>query len=326
MENLPEAPPSFVRKKQTILHQLAVPTSQYSDLSPKGSVDEAIRTLIDGINSSEGLVTTSSCAGRVSVFLEGVRRQGTKSEATLSSEVNNGQLAGPGGKGGGGRWLFVSHDPIVIPNAVDSESFIHNLFQLPSKPTSHFTCPENCRYLHFKFEPMILHVLTSSLKEAQKVLNAALQAGFRESGAMSLEGAESMSTTPMVAVRSIGLMFDSIIGFATNDDGAEHIRVTVSDEHLRMLVDLANERFRINQERIQRFRTLLLSPNSENRKNSKKAQKCTGETWEEPEVRRARKKAEGERKRKEHQTKQAPNPASNEEDSESLEYIGNMLE
>jgi len=67
-------PPSFVAKKQKILEQLAVPAEQYDDLSPKGSIDEKIRDLIDEINALEGCVTTSSCAGRISVFLEGKRK------------------------------------------------------------------------------------------------------------------------------------------------------------------------------------------------------------------------------------------------------------
>lgn len=66
-------PPSFARRKKAILAQLAVPDDEYTDLSPKGTVDAGIRDLIDEINGLDGLVTTSSCAGRVSVFLEGRR-------------------------------------------------------------------------------------------------------------------------------------------------------------------------------------------------------------------------------------------------------------
>lgn len=72
----PPAPASFVRRKETILAQLALPDDEYTDLSPKGTVDAGIRDLIDEINALDGLVTTSSCAGRVSVFLEGRRGGG----------------------------------------------------------------------------------------------------------------------------------------------------------------------------------------------------------------------------------------------------------
>lgn len=67
----PPIPPFFTRRKETVLAQLALPEDEYTDLSPKGTVDAGIRDLIDEINAVDGLVTTSSCAGRVSVFLEG---------------------------------------------------------------------------------------------------------------------------------------------------------------------------------------------------------------------------------------------------------------
>src|SRR5437763_4376424 len=64
-------PASFARKKAAILAALSLPTDEYQDRSPKGSVDDEIRDLIDEINAYDGLVTTSSCAGRIAVFLEG---------------------------------------------------------------------------------------------------------------------------------------------------------------------------------------------------------------------------------------------------------------
>src|SRR5689334_16583600 len=39
-----------------------------ADKSPKGNVDDGVWELINEINAVEGLVTTSSCAGRVSCF------------------------------------------------------------------------------------------------------------------------------------------------------------------------------------------------------------------------------------------------------------------
>lgn len=101
---------TFTRKKAKTLQDLSVPDSEYSDKSPKGSVDGGIRELIDEINAYEGFVTTSSCAGRISVFQEGngVRREFEhgEHEVTRSSGV-------PGGKGGG-KFLFVSHEPVDL--------------------------------------------------------------------------------------------------------------------------------------------------------------------------------------------------------------------
>jgi len=84
---------------------------------------------------------------------------------------------------------------------------------------------------------------------------AANQAGFRESGAMGLTAAKDGSTSPMVAVRSAGLSFDSIIGYQA-DNG--RLVSLVDEQYLRALVKIANQRFEINSARIQRFRDHLL--------------------------------------------------------------------
>lgn len=154
-------PASFLSKKAKILSSLSVPNAEYDDLSPKGSVDEGIRELIDEINGLEGCVTTSSCAGRVSVFLEG--RRGRKGETEVEKENDEGlreklAVAGVGGKGAGGRWLFVSHDP------VDFEKADMDLVKLlgmrrgdgrSSLRKENATRTSDVRFIHFKFEPMV---------------------------------------------------------------------------------------------------------------------------------------------------------------------------
>lgn len=137
----------FRTRKDKILEQLAAPDDQYHDLSPKGSVDAPIRCLIDDINCLEGLVTTSSCSGRISVFLEG-RRQDTN-----ESPTEDASSAGPGGKGGGGAWLYLSHDPITDVEGENTDFMA--LFGLsqgehPPRPQK-----SKCRYIHLKFEPMV---------------------------------------------------------------------------------------------------------------------------------------------------------------------------
>ena len=168
MQNAPSPSPQFTAKKAKILQQLAVPEGEYTDLSPKGSVDEGIRTLIDDVNAHPGLVTTSSCAGRVSVFLEGKR---TADAADPGETAVPAQLAGVGGKGGGGKWLFVSHDPIALGGASGSaagggfadgtrpDGGWAGFFGLGvgigrSSPDSNPVAPERGRLVHFKFEPM----------------------------------------------------------------------------------------------------------------------------------------------------------------------------
>lgn len=142
----------FELRKQRILEQLDAPDGEYHDLSPKGSIDAPIRDLISEINGFDGIVTTSSCSGRISVFLEGRKSEG---DALKSSEEGEETRAGPGGKGGGGTWLFISHDPVQVPDAFSSSNFLPK-FGL-EKATNDAARGLNVhrRFIHLKFEPMV---------------------------------------------------------------------------------------------------------------------------------------------------------------------------
>ncbi|POS85386.1 hypothetical protein EPUL_003490 [Erysiphe pulchra] len=435
-----EIPVSFQRKKAQILASLSVPEEEYNDLSPKGSVDKGIRQLIQDINQIAGCVTTSSCAGRISVFLEGRKKDVSYPELlTDDNEISakytprdldainndhndNKQYQGKefdlspahisnsvGGKGRGGRWLFVSHDPVklpipelnsrphdfyhrydengdvsnfggnekqeekksciellgmqelqtpimaevdkkntnigvigavrgtenlivnenqkahVTPNMVTSCAMI-DLPKLFSQPNLNSTI----RMIHFKFEPMILHILTASLAEANRILIAAVQAGFRESGAINLlernrvksytkqrhhntqvtdlnenivstqektnsKTESELEVTPMVAIRSNGLALESIVGLEMN---GRHICM-IPEWQMRGILLQANQRFIDNTQRINRFAKLLLEKESEQvqicksqRHHIKKAT-LVSTKWEDPVARRARKRQEG---------------------------------
>jgi tRNA wybutosine-synthesizing protein 3 len=137
--------------------------------------------------------------------------------------------------------------------------------------------------------------LTASLEHAQLLLKCALQAGFRESGALNLTAPKEEAVTPIVAVRSMGLAFESLIGVQKGDD----VHSTVSPNYLQTLVDISNERFVENSKRIQRFRAAILEA-------TQPLKKKDGTEWEDAEARRERKKAEGLRRKaelsaKEHQ-------------------------
>lgn len=117
-----------------------------------------------------------------------------------------------------------------------------------------------------------------------------MQAGFRESGALNLlaagGGAGSSVATPMVAVRSMGLGLEALVGQQTADGRA----ALVAPAHLRTLLRLANERFGENVRRKERFRCAFqdrlaaVAGAVEGRK---------GREWEDPVARRERKRAEG---------------------------------
>lgn len=141
----------FKARKQSILKQLGAPDGEYRDFSPKGSVDEPIRGIIGELNTIEGLVTTSSCSGRISVFLEG-RKAGEHDE---QMEENGESRAGPGGKGGGGAWLFISHTPVDASHLATPETYM-SLFGLQEATTVEEQAPSvQSRYIHLKFEPMV---------------------------------------------------------------------------------------------------------------------------------------------------------------------------
>ena len=157
-------PSNFTARKDAILASLAVPEPSYTDLSPKGSVDEAIRPLIKRINALEGVVTTSSCAGRVSVFLEGSRPADLEENRDDAENAHGGskeQAAVPGGKGMGGRWLFVSHSPVHFASGGDplarrlgmghQQEFYHHQNAIEGSQV---------RLARFQFEPMV-HKISS---------------------------------------------------------------------------------------------------------------------------------------------------------------------
>lgn len=337
----PPIPAAFTAKKNDILASLATPDAVYTDASPKGSIDVPIRGLIDRINALEGVMTTSSCSGRISVFLEGTKGDhggnvgklngvdhegwidvidqvdivvsessaNTKeTEETSSKQVPRRVV--PGGKGNGGRWLFVSHEPLPedffkakaslstalgLDINADANGAVH--FPLES---AIFHQP---RLIRFQFEPMvsrqvpffkittalivnppskILHIMTASLHHARPILTAAINSGFRESGVQSLKNLDDVNAFPMVAVRTSGLAFESLIGCCEDrDDRGERLKPLVSEHYLGMLLRIGNERFATNRERVARFEDVLF------------AGRDRGSQWENTEVRRERKRNVG---------------------------------
>lgn len=148
----------FRLKKGRILNSLAAPSELYTDLSPKGSVDIGIKNLIDRLNQLDGIVTTSSCAGRITVFLEGSKgRQFFANDGTSEVDNNGEQKVVLGGKGRGGRWLFVSHDPVQIPakDHIDDRP-LSRLFGLSQQRQPCLLADiDKSRFVRFQFEPMV---------------------------------------------------------------------------------------------------------------------------------------------------------------------------
>ncbi|KAG5979628.1 hypothetical protein E4U55_004932 [Claviceps digitariae] len=303
----PKPSAGFTAKKTKILDQLAVPEAEYTDASPKGTIDAGIRDLIDEINAVEGFVTTSSCAGRVSVFLEGIKvaevgagagatdqgdgdGDGDGDDGDAEVATSRAQIARVGGKGAGGTWLFVSHDVVEGEEWAAKLAFgrggVGGRGRGGDGEGGGWESADALggrRLIHFKFEPMILHILTASPSHAQALLQAALQAGFRESGALNIAAQANSSATPMVAIRSMGLSFESLIGYEAN--GRRYQLVT--GPYLQALMVIARERFAENAKRIARFR----------RGFSVMSMRQDGRHWEDGRARRERMREEGLRRR-----------------------------
>lgn len=319
-----EIPAAFTARKQKILLELQQPDDEYTDKSPKGNVDVQIRDLIDEINDIESYVTTSSCAGRVAVFVEGgeTMDNGPSGDTSVKPEFDlqssdsvpdqgsalSSTRTSPGGKGGG-HWLFVSHDPISnilsdnshLETRLDGNTNITNqeedrftkLFRLSSNPAggsqeraespsveSRTVMGSIPRLVHLSFSPLILHIHCASLWHARPLLSAAINAGFRESGVQSLRALDDPSSGVMVAIRTAGLAFETVVGVVEGQD----IRRIVNEEYLGMCAKIVNERFKWNDARRERLR-------AEIRRFGARQQVAS--SWEDEDQRKARKRREG---------------------------------
>lgn len=284
----------FRQKKTKILTDLAMPPIDYTDASPKGSIDDGIRDLISFVNGLDGYVTTSSCAGRISVYAEGLKTiqsaQGRNSEQPLRSRRAKSEVATVGGKGGSGKFLFVSHE------TVDWEQFkcgsLLSLVHFMSfNPRGSIAVePKNVRFVRFAFEPMILHVMCASLRHARPLLRAAVNAGFRESGVQSLKNLDDPEACPMVAIRTAGgLSMQSIIGLVESDEnGNDRYHAFTGDDQLKVLFEAANARFEANARMAGNFRDCLKAALEVEGEKIKRENE-----WEDSATRKARKRQEG---------------------------------
>lgn len=136
----------FDKQKERYMKELS---SKAKDRSKKGDVDEEILPLIDVINSNPDYYTTSSCAGRIDLFVEPVSRK--KYE---------------------GEWLYVSHkriDSEAIFEALGEES--DGSFKSISQET-----------VWFRLEGAILHICCRTLESAEIFLRLCKESGWKHSG------------------------------------------------------------------------------------------------------------------------------------------------
>lgn len=195
--------------------------------------------------------------------------------------------AGPGGKGYGNKWLYNAHAP-VPERYLKNDFSLSDQYQLQPQSADHRPASTS-RLIKLNFSPLILHVLCGSLQDAKKLLAAAINAGFRESGVQSLKALDDDEAGVMLAIRTAGLAFETVIGVVEeSDNGDEVYRAMVSEDCLKLCTMVVNERFSWNVERRERLRKEI--------ERMKLAGDQTPEEWEDSEARAARKREEGLRK------------------------------
>ena len=150
----------FAARKRRVLDDLQHNTN---DLSPKGSVDAPISSLVSLINSTADFYTTSTCSGRLSIF----QHDDPQHPKT-------------------GRWLLVEHQQVTAEQVREAirrglSSQCEEKEELKEveggKASSHAV---------LKFEPFIVSVACRSLASASALLAVAVQSGCRESGIAGL--------------------------------------------------------------------------------------------------------------------------------------------
>ncbi|ODV94719.1 hypothetical protein PACTADRAFT_50584 [Pachysolen tannophilus NRRL Y-2460] len=217
----------FEQKKTQILKDMESTSLESPDLSPKGTIDELCIPIMNLINSNKDMVTTSSCSGRVSVFLEGSKYNNVNDDDKVKNEGVK-----IGAKGNGGHWLFVTHNPFELKNWWKDKNFLIN------NNDQFLNINETTRYILYKFEPFILHVKCRDLKMAQKLYTIAMNCGFRESG---------IGVNNLVAIRT-SIRLDIPIGFL--QETTENLYLLVTEQYLELITNLSLDRFKENKKRL----------------------------------------------------------------------------
>ncbi|KAK9155721.1 hypothetical protein Sjap_003201 [Stephania japonica] len=188
-----------------------------TDKSRKGSIDTPIIPLLDSLNAHPSFFSTSSCSGRISIL-------STPTPTTTNT---------PNKKARGGTWLFISHSPADPTSVTDLLFPTHDPPQPQPTPGADLT---------FRFEPFILAVECRDLDSAQRLVSMAVASGFRESGI------SSASKRVIVGIRC-SIRLEVPLGRVGG--------VLVSEEYVRVLVGIANEKMELNRRRTEGFREVL---------------------------------------------------------------------
>jgi len=145
----------FTAQKTKLLQRLTAPNASNTNHSSKEGVDVGIRSLVDEMNKIDTLATTSSCAGRVVVYLEGSGSSSSPSHLDDDMGISGLTIAAEEVHD---QSLFVSHDPLPLSGKRPVAPMLglsdHTNLGVPSTV-------EGVRWVRCKFEPMVGDIFVS---------------------------------------------------------------------------------------------------------------------------------------------------------------------
>eukprot|EP00977_Amphora_coffeiformis_P001332 scaffold278_cov195-Amphora_coffeaeformis.AAC.17 len=228
------------------------------DKSPKGSVDEPIRSLVNLINAHPAFATLSSCSGRIAIYDANKHRQMHDDDDHVEEEYHHQQpqpqkqqeqqqqqqqhAQQHHGKGSTGGWLLAAHEAIdveqvwklILQQQKQSQAQAQGVSETTTTATT-TTFPNGT----LNFEPMLLHVAAAHVMAGRHLLQLALQCGFRESGLIITD------TRVTVALRSMALGW--------------HIPLhpSLPETYVRHVLQACNDRLQQNHDKMHRLQCAI---------------------------------------------------------------------
>tara|TARA_Y100000310_G_scaffold144397_1_gene143687 strand:+ start:3553 stop:4143 length:591 start_codon:yes stop_codon:yes gene_type:complete len=176
------------------------------DKSRKGSIDSEIKKLVDRINSLDEFFTTSSCAGRILLF--SIPKSNKKNEV---------------------QYLFATHEKI-------KHNEIKNILRTIIKKIKLKNIKND---VWFKVDGAILHVASSNVDSARKLLNTARDIGFKRSGIISM--GKNRVTMEFVSTEKI----EAIV--------SKNGKLIIDEDYFKVLVKEGNKKLEKTWEKIERL-------------------------------------------------------------------------
>jgi tRNA wybutosine-synthesizing protein 3 len=148
----------------------------------------------------------------------------SKDYYTTSSCSGRIVLLAESGKKKGSKWLLSTHKKTNLKQIKKALKTLHK------------------QDIYFRFEPLILHVASNSIENAQKLVNKARNLGFKRTGI------QSTKNKIVIEVASTEIL-NTII--------AKNKKLLINDNYLKILIQEANKKTQQNNKKIKKFEKLF---------------------------------------------------------------------